>query len=1120
MDSVNEQVGVGPVTTRIRGRSLGPQSTVTSAGYQFGRMGPVASLVAGFNSGRPLPAIPNLSAFDSTARRHGRAERGSGRRERSPRPHSWRSGRTVLENQSEFSTGQTAYARHQARSERALERALAVEDLGPENKSDFDTIIGDIYDRLDTVERYSRLHAGHIASSDAKISAMADDLEKYKEHITSTHKVIDTWIKERFAKTDDAHQLLITQLESLASVVTPRVEAMDARISMLESLAQSRPVSSSPVPPAPTDQSGCAEVPAGYGGLQAPAPAAGQCPSILRQTSQSMGNADQYTIHTQPQEVPRYITEDPWAPAAHAKFGDRFQNMPEAQGRPQTCPEQSGGLPQGAEYGHVPRGADQRCPGTAMPPTNLFGGGQGAQAGPCPTTVPMWTEHRGPPTSNFPGMPASFAQNMGQDERPSSPFAQGRDPFKTPERQMPYAGQHHNPGRSAWEGGRPSMFEPSWKENKLLFTFTGEAKDYKLWRSRVTDHMCRSTQLWRHLLDFVAGGEAPIRKDWLMGTNCHGINAWELSTMFESFIVNWLPRNMYNRRTQWAGGDFGNGFELWRRMYIEYQGGTEAVEFGGIRRLQEFPRCTSVLKLSEHLDDWLDVLTTYGHELEHCPRMLRNMVMSVIPSDMEDEIVEKSFDVLTQRYRPEFRTYEGIIRWCKLKVSQKRTKELSEFARKPPSGHLKSLNDRRTEDMAGGEGARSAEPVPLWAKDLIAAIQMSRTGTTSAPSPTAGSVEPPPEPLLHALRPNLRPKAKTKAGVRSFSFKGCWHCGKDEPGHSRKNCPGFLKLLKDSNPGITERKLMKLPAGYSGAYEKARVAAGLPAKSKRLNMLDDEDVDDDDAESDFGDDSLCTLRSSSFNVSDFPVVGTQPVKQRPQPFTSPNSFQALAEADKRDNISSEDIDSLNGWAHNVKQLSAKKSSKRHPSFKICSEEDLDNFLGRHPKIAAIPDKVERLKKILKTMPDALKCNANEVLCLVDSGATINAAWIARHFPQYLHLVMQAEASKNGDSAVTACGKKLLNKGRCVVHASAQGTDINMAFKDMETEVPILSVRKMVKKGNDVKFQKGGGTITNRTTGRVLRFYEYDGVYFLKIEVTDPSLFTDSLNSQSSPRQGG
>ena len=189
------------------------------------------------------------------------------------------------------------------------------------------------------------------------------------------------------------------------------------------------------------------------------------------------------------------------------------------------------------------------------------------------------------------------------------------------------------------------------------------------------------------------------------------------------------------------------------------------------------------------------------------------------------------------------------------------------------------------------------------------------------------------------------------------------------------------------------------------------------------------------------------------------------------------------------------------------------------NFMLCTDKNLDLFLLKNPKIAAIPAAVDRLKKLLKDMPTELRCQDGEVLCLVDSGATINAAWIDRHFPSYSHLVQPTEASLRGDGARTACGQELLNKGRCVVHGKAQGTSLNMAFKDMETEVPIISVRKMVKKGNDVQFGAGGGTITNRSTGRRLRLYEHDGVYFLKINVTDPSLLVDTGHAQDFPRQG-
>ena len=68
-------MGVGPTTSRIRSMSLGPHTAgamtgASNTGYRFGQMGSVASLVAGFNTGNPLPAIPNLSALDSTSRRH------------------------------------------------------------------------------------------------------------------------------------------------------------------------------------------------------------------------------------------------------------------------------------------------------------------------------------------------------------------------------------------------------------------------------------------------------------------------------------------------------------------------------------------------------------------------------------------------------------------------------------------------------------------------------------------------------------------------------------------------------------------------------------------------------------------------------------------------------------------------------------------------------------------------------------------------------------------------------------------------------------------------------------------------------------------------------------------
>ena len=172
-------------------------------------------------------------------------------------------------------------------------------------------------------------------------------------------------------------------------------------------------------------------------------------------------------------------------------------------------------------------------------------------------------------------------------------------------------------------------------------------------------------------------GTSPIKNSWLIENNIEGVDEWDLSTMVESFLVGYLRRSMYNRRVQLSGGELENGFEMWRRLFIDFQGGSTAVEFGGARRLQEFPKCTSLPKLSEHLDDWTDVLATCGSELGHCPRLLRNMVLSNIPKNLEDEFLDEGDD-------PKFRTYTDIIQWCRRKIIILCTKELSELSRKPP----------------------------------------------------------------------------------------------------------------------------------------------------------------------------------------------------------------------------------------------------------------------------------------------------------------------------------------------------------------------------------------------------------------------------------------------------
>lgn len=82
--------------------------------------------------------------------------------------------------------------------------------------------------------------------------------------------------------------------------------------------------------------------------------------------------------------------------------------------------------------------------------------------------------------------------------------------------------------------------------------------------------------------------------------------------------------------------------------------------------------------LSQHLDDWVECLETHCTELLHAPGTLRSMILGVLPSDLEDELLSK----------PNVKTWQEIVSWCKVKTVYRRQNILAEQARKPPRGSM------------------------------------------------------------------------------------------------------------------------------------------------------------------------------------------------------------------------------------------------------------------------------------------------------------------------------------------------------------------------------------------------------------------------------------------------
>ena len=62
----------------------------------------------------------------------------------------------------------------------------------------------------------------------------------------------------------------------------------------------------------------------------------------------------------------------------------------------------------------------------------------------------------------------------------------------------------------------------------------------------------------------------------------------------------------------------------------------------------------------------------------------------------------------------------------------------------------------------------------------------------------------------------------------------------------------------------------------------------------------------------------------------------------------------------------------------------------------------------------------------------------------------------------------------------------------------------LPMDDLPLEMTIISVHKIVRKGNYMTFRAGGGYIKNVKTDHKMRFVEGQGVYFIKALVKAPS----------------
>ena len=63
-----------------------------------------------------------------------------------------------------------------------------------------------------------------------------------------------------------------------------------------------------------------------------------------------------------------------------------------------------------------------------------------------------------------------------------------------------------------------------------------------------------------------------------------------------------------------------------------------------------------------------------------------------------------------------------------------------------------------------------------------------------------------------------------------------------------------------------------------------------------------------------------------------------------------------------------------------------------------------------------------------------------------------------------------------------------------------GVNVDIKWDHMKVNTPILSIRRLVKEGNEVHLNGSGGFIRHLKSGKTMRIHNFQGVYYLRLKV--------------------
>ena len=112
----------------------------------------------------------------------------------------------------------------------------------------------------------------------------------------------------------------------------------------------------------------------------------------------------------------------------------------------------------------------------------------------------------------------------------------------------------------------------------------------------------------------------------------------DLAQELWSFTCRHISGHIYDRRKTYGVDIVGNGFELWRRLYRDYEGTSEIMNLNGTAKLMAFPQCSDYRKLNTHLDDFVFMLNRFGTGMPEA--QVKARLWNILPDRMRTTIFD------------------------------------------------------------------------------------------------------------------------------------------------------------------------------------------------------------------------------------------------------------------------------------------------------------------------------------------------------------------------------------------------------------------------------------------------------------------------------------------------